>query len=65
MGLNLLQLIEPISRAPAIAESLGTFTSPIRLPPWLNITLALGAALASTERTLRLRYHWLLDGGGH
>jgi hypothetical protein len=65
VGLNLLQLIEPISRVPAIAENLGTFTSPIRLPLWLNTTLALGAALASVERALRLRYHWLLDGGSH
>jgi hypothetical protein len=65
VGLNVLQLIEPISRVPAIAGHLGTFTSPIRLPLWLNLTLALGAALASMERGLRLRYHWLLDGGGH
>jgi hypothetical protein len=65
VGLNLLQIIEPISRIPPIAENVGIFESPIHLPLWLNITLGLGAALASTERALRLRYHWLLDAGGN
>ncbi|MDN5917919.1 MAG: hypothetical protein L0I76_22960 [Pseudonocardia sp.] len=65
VGLNLLQILEPISRIPPIAENLGVFESPIHLPLWLNITLGLAAALASTERALRLRYHWLLDAGGN
>ncbi|AOS62421.1 hypothetical protein [Actinoalloteichus hymeniacidonis] len=65
LGLNLVQIIEPISEIPPIAENLGTFESPIRLPLWLNIALGFGAALGSTERALRMRYHWLLDGGGN
>ncbi|MBB5079507.1 hypothetical protein [Nonomuraea endophytica] len=65
VGLNLPQIIGPIAQVPLIAENLGTFTSPIHLPLWLNITLGLGAALAGTERALRLRYHWLLDAGGN
>ncbi|MFI9561477.1 hypothetical protein [Nonomuraea endophytica] len=65
LGLNLPQIIAPISQIPAIADNLGTFTSPIHLPLWLNITLALGAALASMERALRLRHHWLLDAAGN
>ncbi|MEU9885608.1 hypothetical protein [Sphaerisporangium sp. NPDC051011] len=65
LGLNLLQLLEPISRIPPIAESAGTFASPLHLPIWLNLALALGAALGSIERALRLRYHWLLDAGGN
>ncbi len=65
VGLNLLQLLDPISRIPPIAENLGVFESPIHLPLWLNITLGLAAGLASTERALRLRYHWLLDAGGN
>ncbi|MFD6098204.1 hypothetical protein ACFVWN_26605 [Nocardiopsis flavescens] len=65
VGLNLVQIAEPLSQIPPIAENLGTFTSPVRLPFWLNFTLAVGAALASTERALRLRYHWLLDAGGN
>lgn len=65
VGLNVLQIIEPISRIPRIppiAESVGVFESPLHLPLWLNLTLGLGAALGSTERALKLRYHWLLDG---
>lgn len=65
VGLNLLQILEPISRIPPIAENIGVFESPIHLPLWLNITLGAAAALASTERALRLRYHWLLDAGGN
>lgn len=56
VGLNLLQLAEPISKIPPIAENVGTFESPIRLPIWLNFILAVGAILGSTERALRLRY---------
>jgi hypothetical protein len=56
LGLNLLQLAEPISQIPPIAENVGTYTSPVRLPLWLNIALGAGAVLASMERALRLRY---------
>ncbi|PRX19439.1 hypothetical protein CLV67_110191 [Actinoplanes italicus] len=63
VGLNLLQLAEPISGIPAIADSVGRFTSPVHLPIWLNLALAVGAALGSTERSLRLRYS-LLDQAG-
>lgn len=63
VGLNLLQAAQPISEIPVIAESLGTFESPVRLPIWLNITLGLGAAFGAVERGMRMRYHWLLDGG--
>jgi hypothetical protein len=65
VGLNLLQILEPISRTPPIAENLGVFESPIHLPLWLNIALGIAAGLASTERALRLRFHWLLDAGGN
>lgn len=57
------QVLEDISRIPLIAESIGSFTAPIRLPAWANITLLIAALAASTERALRLRYNWLLDGG--
>lgn len=53
------QLVETISQVPAIAESVGTFTSPIRLPTTVNILLTLAVILASTERALRLRSSWL------
>ncbi|MFI9485544.1 hypothetical protein ACIG47_04060 [Promicromonospora sp. NPDC052451] len=59
------QLAEVLFRLPPVAERFGTFTSPVVLPAWLNIGLTLAAAAASTERALRLRYHWLLDGVGN
>ena len=65
IGLNLLQVAEPISQIPPIAESLGTFESPIHLPLWLNLALGAGAVLASMERALRLRYTPLLDMAGN
>lgn len=64
VGLNLLQILGPVSRIPPIAENLGVFVSPVQLPLWLNVVLALAAVLGSTERALRLRHHWLLDAGG-
>lgn len=65
VGLTLLQILEPVSRTPPVAENIGVFVSPVHLPLWLNIALGLAAALASTERALRLRHHWLLDGAGN
>lgn len=65
VGLNLVQILEPISEIPPVAENIGTFESPISLPLWLNITLMVGVALASVERALRLRYNWLLDGAAN
>lgn len=64
VGLNLLQLLEPISAIPPVVERFGRFESPIQLPLWLNIALGVGAGLAGTERALRLRYHPVLDGVG-
>jgi len=63
LGLNLLQLLEPILGIPPIVEQFGRFDSPIHLPLWLNIALGVAAGLASAERALRLRYNWLLDAG--
>lgn len=57
------QLVEQITQIPPIAEGIGTFVSPFRLPSWANISLVVATLVASTERALRLRYNWLLDGG--
>jgi hypothetical protein len=62
-GLGALQAAEPISEIPVIASTLGTFPSPVRLPPWLNLCLGLGASAAAIERALRMQHHWLLDSG--
>ncbi|MFE1168519.1 hypothetical protein [Nocardiopsis sp. NPDC058789] len=63
LGLNLLQALEPLSQIPPVNDVTGTFTSPVLLPLWLNVTLGVGAALGSVERALRLRYSWLDDAG--
>lgn len=65
VALLILQIAEPVSQIPPIAESVGSFISPVDLPLWLNIALGVGAAVGSIERALRLRYHWLLDAAGN
>lgn len=65
VGLNLLQIIEPISRIPPSPRTWASSRHRFTCRSGLNITLGLGAALASTERALRLRSHWLLDAGGN
>lgn len=64
VGVNGLQLLESLSQVPPVAEHLGHFASPLHLPLWLNIALGLGAGFAATERALRLKFHWWLDGLG-
>jgi uncharacterized integral membrane protein len=62
--LLILQLAEQVTRAPeGVAQYVGTFTSPIDLSAWGNVVVGLVTVAASTERALRLRYNWLLDGG--
>lgn len=56
-----LQLAETISHAPPIADSIGTFDSPIHLSLAASITVGLAAVAGSTERALRLRSTWLDD----
>lgn len=63
--LLVLQLVEPLTQIPPIAERIGAVVVPFDLPWWLNIALGAGAAIASVERALRLRYHWLLDAAGN
>ena len=64
IGLMMLipQAIVPLAQLPPVAEHIGTFTSPIDLPIWLNIAIAALIGMASTEWALRLRYNLLLDG---
>lgn len=56
------QVVGPLTRVDVIAQHIGTFTPPVRLPVWLNIALGVSTLAASTERALRLRYSRLLDG---
>ena len=62
LGVVVLELVDAVGRIPVVVDRFGGFTAPVQLPLWLTVTLGLGAVVASTERALRLRYHWLLDG---
>ena len=63
VGLVLMvpQAAELVTSLDVVAERVGTFTSPIQLPTWLNTSLLVAGALAATERALTLRNHWLID----
>jgi hypothetical protein len=61
LGVEVPQLIEALSRIPLIADSIGTFTSPIQLPLHLNLLIGLAAVVGSTERALRMRSSWVDD----
>lgn len=65
VGLLILipQLIQQITVIPPIADTIGSFRSPIQLVAWQNIAVTLVTGAASIERALRLRFNWLLDGG--
>lgn len=60
--LGMPQLAELVTSFDVVAAHTGTFTSPVALSPEVNTALGVAAVAASTERALRLRHHWLLDG---
>lgn len=53
------QIIQSLSQIPFIADSIGTFTSPIQFPLAVNILIGLAAVIGSTERALRMRSSWI------
>lgn len=56
------QLFEWITHLDLVQDRIDwEFTSPISLPGWLDTTLLIGGILASIERALTLRSHWLID----
>lgn len=61
---ELPQLLELVTSWDPISERVGTFSSPINLPSWANISILAVSLLAAMERALTLRHHWLIDGGG-
>ena len=63
VGLVLMvpQAAELVTSLDMVAERVGTFTSPIQLPTWVNTSLIIAGVLAATERALTLRNHWLID----
>ncbi len=61
--LGLPQLAELLTSVDVVADTVGTFESPVSLPAWANTSMTLAAVLASYERALRIQHNWLLDGG--
>lgn len=59
--LGVPQLAEYVTRADAVSELVGTFTSPVTLPAWANTGLLVAGVLAGIERALTMRHHWLVD----
>lgn len=59
LGVSVPQLVETISQIPPVADSVGTFTSPVHLPLHLNLLVGAGAVVGSTERALRMRSSWI------
>ena len=53
--------LEIVTRADRIAELVGTFTSPVALPPWLTVGLLVAGVLAAVERALMLRRNRVID----
>ncbi len=63
VGLNMLQIAEPVSEIPFLAGRFGSFESPLHLPLWLTLLLGFGAVVGAIERAMQMRCHWLLDSG--
>lgn len=53
------QIIASLSHIPLIADSIGTFSSPVQLPLHINLLIGLAAVLGSSERALRMRSSWI------
>ncbi|MBO3095284.1 hypothetical protein [Cellulomonas dongxiuzhuiae] len=61
--LGVPQVVEQLTQIPPVAQTVGAWVSPVRLPDEVNIALVVATIAASTERALRLRYSRILDGG--
>lgn len=61
LGVAVPQLIETISQIPPVADAIGTFASPVRLPLEANLLIGVAAVAGSMERALRMRSSWLDD----
>lgn len=61
LALLVPQLLELVTGIGVVAEQVGTFASPIRLPGWASTALLVAGIAAALERALTLRSHWLID----
>lgn len=55
------QIIDLMSNWDILEDYIGGYESLINLPGWLNTTLVVLSVLAVVERTLSVKYHWLID----
>jgi len=58
---NVMNGIEAFTRAPAIAEHVDRFVSPVDLPTWGTVALTVAGVLSAVERATRLRFNRLID----
>ena len=61
LAVTLSMAAEQITRIEVVAQYVGTFTSPVRLPGWAKVVLPVAGALAATDRALRLKSTWMAD----
>lgn len=61
LAVSIPQGVELLTRIDSVAVHTGSFTSPIHLPDWANITVLVSGFIAAFERALTLRNHWLID----
>ncbi|MDF9279433.1 hypothetical protein P4U43_16710 [Arthrobacter sp. EH-1B-1] len=59
LGVEVPQIIGSLSQIPLVADSIGTFTSPIQLPIQANLFIGLATVIGSAERALRMRSSWI------
>lgn len=52
---------EQLTRVEVVAQYVGTFVSPVRLPDWATVALAAAGVVAAVDRALRLRSTWMAD----
>lgn len=55
------QIVELLAGWDILERYIGGFQSPVNLSGWLNMALVVLSVLAITERTLTIKYHWLID----
>lgn len=59
LAVTLSVAAEQITRIEVVAQQVGTFTSPVRLPGWATFAVTAAGALAAVDRALRLRSTWM------
>ena len=52
---------EQITQVEVVAQHVGTFVPPVRLPDWAGFALAAAGVVAALDRALRLRSTWMGD----